>query len=598
METQDPKSKIQNPTSPWLAHYEPQVPQSPVIPNITLHELFEATVHSYPHNTATIFFGARLTYAQLDDHANRLAAGLQSLGVTRGERVGLLLPNCPQFIIALYAALKAGAVVVPANPLYTQRELRNQFNDSGVETVIALDTLAPRVMDDGRWTIDDGGKETGSTSPSSIVHRPSSAEGPVKRLVVTHTADYLSPLMASALAAKQAREGTPADLAGDNVYSFSALIQNSRPHYTRSTATPDDTALLLYTGGTTGVPKGAMLTHRNLVANTNQMKSWVWDATPENREVFLGVIPFFHSYGLTVVMNFAIAVAGAIVLVPRFVMKDVLRAIARFRPTIFPAVPTMYNAIAHHPLSAGYNLRSIRVCISGAAPLPMEVAHAFESVTGARLVEGYGLTETSPVTHCNPIYGERREGSIGLPIPLTESLVVDPDTRQPLPVGQVGELAIRAPQVMQGYWHQPEENAQTIRDGWFYTGDMARQDPNGYFYIVDRKKDLILVGGYNVYPREVEEVLYECDKVQEALVAGVPDRNLGEIVKAYVVLKPGVQATEPELRRFCAERLAPFKVPMRVEFRETLPKSGVGKYLRKQLIEEEQSRAQGSGISD
>jgi long-chain acyl-CoA synthetase len=549
----------------WLKHYEPEVPAAVEVPEITLHELFENTVRDYPDNTATIFFGERLTYRQLDDQAGRFAAALQSLGVKRGDRVAIILPNCPQFIIALFGALKAGAVVLPTNPLYVQRELRNQFNDAGVETVIALNIIGPRVQE----IVPDTG---------------------VKRLIVTHTRDYLSPLMGAALAVKERTDGTSVLVQGENVHSFVDLIRSNSPEYVRPEVAPDDTALFLYTGGTTGTPKGAMLSHRNLVANTIQMRSWVWDARPEKREVFLGVIPFFHSYGLTVVMNFAIAVAGAMVLLPRFVMKDVLRAIARFRPTIFPAVPTIYNAIANHPMAGRYDLRSIRVCISGAAPLPLEVAEAFESVTGGRLVEGYGLTETSPVTHCNPIYGERRVGSIGLPIPLTDAQVVDPDSRVPLPVGQVGELAIRGPQVMQGYWAQPEESADAIRDGWFYTGDMARQDEDGYFYIVDRKKDLVLVGGLNVYPREVEEVLYECEKVREVVVAGVPDPHRGEIVKAYVVLKPDLEVTEYELRQFCAERLAEFKVPTSIEFRESLPKSGVGKYLRRELVEEELGR--------
>jgi long-chain acyl-CoA synthetase len=305
------------------------------------------------------------------------------------------------------------------------------------------------------------------------------------------------------------------------------------------------------------------------------------------------VIPFFHSYGLTVVMNLAIAAAGAIVLLPRFVMKDVLRAIARWRPTVFPAVPTIYNAIAHHPLAARYDLRSIRVCISGAAPLPAEVMHAFESVTGARLVEGYGLTETSPVTHCNPIYGERRAGSIGLPIPSTDACVMDPETGEYLPVGEVGEMAVRGPQVMPGYWGREDETAQIMRDGWLLTGDMARQDEEGYFYIVDRKKDLIIVNGLNVYPREVEDALYENEKVQEVLVAGVPDRRRGEIVKAYVVLKPDADATAGELMSFLAERLADFKLPSSIAFREGLPKSAVGKYLRRELVAEEQARIEG-----
>jgi len=554
---------------PWHSHYEPQVPVSPEIPDITLHELFERTVLDYPNNTATIFFRRRMTYAQVDEHANRFAAGLQSLGVKRGDRVALILPNCPQFLIALYGALKAGAVVLPTNPLYVPRELRQQFNDAGVETVVALDIIGPKVQE---------------IMP----------ETNVERLIITQTRDYLSPLMGAALAMKERRDSSAVQVQGEGVYSFTELIRNNPPEYTRSDAAPEDTALFLYTGGTTGTPKGAMLSHRNLVANAIQMKTWVWDARPENKEVFLGVIPFFHSYGLTVVMNLAIVVAGAIVLLPRFVMKDVLRAIARFRPTVFPAVPTIYNAIANHPLAARYDLRSIRVCISGAAPLPVEVMQAFEAVTGARLVEGYGLTETSPVTHCNPIYGERRVGSIGLPIPHTGARVVHPDTHEPLPTGEVGEIAVRGPQVMQGYWAQPEESAGAMKDGWFYTGDMGRQDDEGYFYVVDRKKDLIIVGGFNVYPREVEEVLYECEKVQEVVVAGVPSRHVGEIVKAYVVLKPETEVTEEELRQFCAERLAEFKVPARIEFRETLPKSGVGKYLRKQLVEEELAQVSGA----
>jgi long-chain acyl-CoA synthetase len=558
------------PQRPWLAHYEPQVPPEIEVPHITLHEFFERTVRDYPDNTATIFFGARLTYAQIDEQANRLAAGLQSIGVRQGDRVAIVLPNCPQFIIALYGALKAGAIAVPLNPAYTPRELHQQFTDAGVETVVALNTVAPRVQE-------------------------AMADTPVRRLVVTYTHNYLTPLMGLMLLAKERREGTFVGLQGEGIYTFLDLIKNNPPQYERSGAGPDDPALLLYTGGTTGTPKAAVLSHRNLVANALQMRAWVWDARPERKEVFLGVIPFFHSYGLTVVMNLAISVAGAMVLLPRFNMKDVLRAIARFRPTIFPAVPTMYNAIAHHPLAARYDLRSIRVCISGAAPLPGEVAEAFESVTGARVVEGYGLTECSPVTHCNPIHGERRIGSIGLPIPSTDARVVHPDTGAPLPVGQIGELAVRGPQVMSGYWNRPDETASIIRDGWLLTGDMVRQDEDGYFYVVDRKKDIILVGGYTVYPREVEEVIYQCGKVQEVVVAGIPDPHKGEVVKAYVVLKDDAEMTDQELRRFCARYLADYKVPTRIEFRESLPKSGVGKYLRRQLVEEELARMNKSG---
>jgi long-chain acyl-CoA synthetase len=550
---------------PWLAHYEPEVPHSLEVPDVTLQEFFERTAAEYPGNVATIFFGEKLTYGQLDEQANRFAAGLQGLGVQPGDRVAIILPNCPQFMIALFGVLKAGAVAMPLNPAYVARELRGQFNDAGVETVVALNASAPRV-------------------------REVMPETPVKRLIVTQIQEYLSPLMGLMLGVKERREGAVVDFQQEGFYSFADLVKNSPVEYARSEARPNDPAMLLYTGGTTGTPKGATLTHRNIVTNACQMNAWVWDTRPEKHDIFLGVIPFFHSYGMTMVMNLAIACAGAIVLLPRFVMKDVLRAIARFRPTVFPAVPTMYNAIAHHPLATRYDLRSIRVCISGAAPLPLEVMEAFEGVTGARLVEGYGLTETSPVTHCNPVYGERRVGSIGLPVPMTDARIVDTESGRALPAGEVGELAVRGPQVMSGYWAHPDETADMIRDGWLYTGDMARMDEDGYFYIVDRKKDIILVGGFSVFPREVEEALYESEKVREVVVVGIPDKHMGEIVKAYVVLKPDIEATEAELRRFAAERLADYKVPARIEFRESLPKSAVGKYLRRELVAEEMER--------
>ena len=396
---------------PWFAHYEPDVPRSIEVPDITLHEFFERTSTAYPANVATIFFGRKLTYGQLDELADRFAAGLRAIGVQPGDRVAIILPNCPQFMVALFGVLKAGAVAMPLNPAYVARELRGQFNDAGVETVVALNSIVPRVQE-------------------------AMPDTPVKRLIVTQMQDYLSPLMGLMLGVKERREGAAVDLQGEGFFGFADLVKNSPPEYTRSQAGSDDPAMLLYTGGTTGTPKGATLTHRNIVTNACQMNAWVWDTRPEKHDVFLGVIPFFHSYGMTMVMNLAIACAGAIVLLPRFVMKDVLRAIARFRPTVFPAVPTIYNAIAHHPLSARYDLRSIRVCISGAAPLPLEVMEAFEGVTGARLVEGYGLTETSPVTHCNPIYGERRVGSIGLPVPMTDARIVDTERGRVLPARQ------------------------------------------------------------------------------------------------------------------------------------------------------------------
>jgi long-chain acyl-CoA synthetase len=555
---------------PWLASYEPEVPPDFSPPDLTLHDLLEKSAREYPNNTATVFFGARLTYAQLDDQANRFASALQSLGVQRGDRVAIVLPNCPQFLIALFGALKAGAIAIPLNPAYVPRELTAQFTDAGVETVVTLNTNAARVQE-------------------------AMPDTPVKRLIVTLIQNYLTPLMGLMLNVQERRAAANAPFTqNEGVLTFADLIRSASPEFERPEVHPDDPALLLYTGGTTGTPKGATLSHRNLVSNALQTYAWVWDTRPEKHDVYLGVIPFFHSYGLTVVLNMAIAAAACIVLLPRFNLKDVLRAIARFRPTVFPAVPTMYNAIARHPLAARYDLRSIRVCISGAAPLPSEVMHAFESVTGARLVEGYGLTETSPVTHCNPIYGERRAGSIGLPIPGTHARIVRPDTGEPLPPGEIGELAVAGPQVMLGYWHRPEETAEIMREGWLLTGDMARMDEQGYFYVIDRKKELIIVGGLNVYPREVEDALYENDKVQEVLVAGVPDPQRGEIVKAYVVLKPDAEASEDELQAFLAERLAHYKRPARITFRESLPKSAIGKYLRRELVAEELAKAEGT----
>ncbi len=551
---------------PWLAHYEPEVPHTVEVPDVTLHELFERVAGEYPGNVATIFFGAKLTYGQLNEQAGRFAAGLQALGVRPGDRVAIILPNCPQFMVVLIGALKAGAVAVPLNPAYTPGELRDQLNDSGAETVVALNTIAPRVQE-------------------------AMPETPVKLLVVTQMQEYLSPLMSLMLGVKERTEGLAADLQGDGIYRFANLIKASPVEYAQSETEPNEPAVLLYTGGTTGAPKTATLTHRNLVSNASQMYAWVWDTRPEKHDVFLGVIPFFQSYGLTMVMNLAIACAGAIILLPRFTIKDMLRTMTRFRPTVFPALPAIFSAITHHPLSPHYDLRSLRVCISGGAPLRSDVTETFEGMTGARLVEGYGLTETSSVTHCNPIYGERRAGSIGLPLPLTDAQIVDQDSGRVLPAGEVGELTVRGPQVMAGYWQQPDETADMIQGGWLQTGDLAWEDEDGYFYILDRKKDIILTGEFSVFPREVEDALRESDKVSEVVVLGVPDKQSGEAVKAYVVLKPDVEATEAELRRFAAARLVGYKVPTRIEFRESLPRNVAGGHSRRDLLWEEMDKS-------
>jgi len=376
-------------------------------------------------------------------------------------------------------------------------------------------------------------------------------------------------------------------------YSFTSLIKKhagKKPPVVE--VAPDDRAVFLYTGGTTGVSKGAVLQQRNLVANIYQVKSWCTDLR-EGKEVALAVLPFFHSYGLTTLLNLGLTSGGKLILMPRFVLEDVLNAIDKLKPTLFPGVPTIYVAINNAPDLHKYHIQSIRICISGAAPLPVEVQQQFEKNTGGRLVEGYGLSETSPVTHANPVYGKRKTGSIGLPMPDTEFKIVDVETgEKELPIGEIGELCIRGPQVMEGYLNMPDENAQSLRDGWFYTGDIAKVDEDGYTYIVDRKKDMVIAGGFNIYPRDVEEVLYTHPKIMEAAVAGINDPYRGETLKAYIVLKEGETMTEEEVFEHCKANLAAYKTPKLVEFRPELPKTMIGKVLRRMLREEEEKKNQ------
>jgi long-chain acyl-CoA synthetase len=378
-----------------------------------------------------------------------------------------------------------------------------------------------------------------------------------------------------------------------DTYQFIDIMQRAAkgefPAAPQVKVKPDDIAIFLYTGGTTGVSKGAVLTHRNLVANMAQLRAWNYGLR-EGQEVIMAALPFFHSYGMTTCMHMGVYIRSTVVMVPRFDLKMILPAIDRYKVTCFPGVPTMYVAINNNPDTPKYNLRNIRVCNSGGAPLPLEVARQFEQNTGGRLVEGYGLSETSPVTHSNPIFGQRREGSIGLPLPNTDAMVVHPDTRQPLPAGEIGELAVRGPQVMLGYWQMEEETQAVLRDGWLYTGDMAKMDADGYFYIVDRKKDMIIAGGFNIYPREIEEVLYAHPKVKEAAAIGVQDAYRGETVKAFIVLREGETAAEEEFIEFCKQEMAPYKVPKLIEFRQELPKSLIGKVLRRVLMEEEKAK--------
>jgi long-chain acyl-CoA synthetase len=470
--------------------------------------------------------------------------------------------------VAIYGALRLGAVVVQNNPLYTERELTHQLADAEVEVLITLDMVYDRVKA-VRQTV------------------------PIREVVVTTVLDELAGLKRIlAPYTKRGRSVTKAVGRDEPVRRWRELLGSSPgPAAEVEVDADEDLALLQYTGGTTGLSKGVMLTHANLNANAAQVQEWLPDIEP-GREVMMAVLPFFHSYGLTICLNLGIKVAAAVVCMPRFDLPKVLEAIDTYRPTIFPGVPTMYVAINNAVEGSSHDLSSIKACVSGAAPLPGEVSDEFERHSGGRLVEGYGLTEASPVTHANPIYGKRKVGTIGLPLPNTIARVADPDdVSRTMPVGEPGELAVMGPQVMKGYWNRPEETDQVLRDGWLLTGDMATMDEEGYFAIVDRKKDLIIAGGYNVYPREVEEVLYEHPKVMEACVAGVPDPYLGEIVKAFIVLRRGQTATAEEIRSFAKERLAQYKVPRAIEFRDDLPKSMIGKVLRRKLVEEEEAKA-------
>ena len=505
-------------------------------------------------------------YAELDRLADRFAAGLQSLGVRKGDRVALLLPNCPQFVIAFYGALRAGAVVVPCNPLYTAPELQRQLADSGTETVVVLTRLHPIVRAARNGT-------------------------PVRNVILTNIKEYFAPLLRLLFTvARERREGhrTTADLAaGERFFADVLRVGNALQAVTVG---PADTAVLQYTGGTTGVAKGAVLSHRALVANVLQSRSWI-STLEEGRERGVDVMPLFHVYGLTVIMGVSVATGSAMVLIPRFDLEHVLLAIHKHRPRSFAGAPRIYVAAASAPDLARYDLRSVEVFGSGSAPLPLEVQTQFEQLAGGgRVLEGYGLTEAAPVTHATPRKGQRKFGSIGVPIPDVDAKIVDLETgTRDLPVGETGELVVRGPNLMDGYYGRPEETALALRDGWLYTGDVARMDEDGYFYIVDRKKELIIVSGYNVYPREVEEALYAHPAVLEAAAIGVPDRERGEVVKAFVALRPGASATEEELRAHCASSLARFKIPAHIEFRSELPKSMVGKVLRRALAEEERA---------
>ena len=555
---------------PWFKHYESEVPKSIEYPEVPLYHFIENAAAKYPDQACAIFKGSEITYAEMDEIINRLAGALAAMGVKKGTPVGIFMPNSPQFVMAFYAILKAGGIVVATNPLYTAREIEHQMKDSGTEIMLVMSNFYSMIKE---------------VQPKT----------PIKKLIVTNIKEYLPGMLRFLFTlTKEKKDGHRVEL-GEGDYWLQDLLKEytaaDRPQLEMK---PQDDALYQYSGGTTGLSKAAIATHGNLVANTMQIKSWLPSAK-EGGETVLMAIPMFHVYGMVAGMSFGIAAAASLVMVPNpRDMGDVLGSISKYRPTIYPGVPAMYNAINNHPdVKAGkVDVSSIKACISGSAPLMRETQATFEELTGGKLVEGYGLSEAPTATHCNPLYGMSKEGSIGIPFPDVDARIISLDDEvTALETGEIGELVLKGPQVMKGYLNMPTETTNAIRDGWLYTGDIAYMDEDGYFFIVDRKKELIKPSGYQVWPREVEEVIAENPAVLEVGVAGIPDAYRGETVKAWVVLKPGETLTADEVKAWCKEHMAAFKVPTHVEFRDELPKTTVGKVLRRELVRQDREKA-------
>ena len=546
---------------PWLAHYAPGVPHTLDIPPVALPDLLAAAAREFPAAPAILFYGRTITYGELDLLASRFAAGLLAAGAAPGERLVLVLPNTPQAVICYYGALRAGATVVLTNPLHEAGALIRQVQDAQASSIVALSLFHPLVAQ-------------------------VQAQVRLERVIFTNLKEYLPSAQRQLFTLlRQEREGHRVPEAQARSALWLARMLEGADAGSLPAQAPERPAVLLYTGGTTGEAKGVLHTHRSLVANAMQTAAWIPD-TQRGRERVLCALPFSHAYGMTACMNLAVALAAAMIVLPTFETMNVLHAVRRERPTIFPGIPPMYAAICEVKNARSYGLGSLRACISGAAPLPIEVQEGFERITRAQLVEGYGMTEAGPVTHANPLHGPDRHGFIGLPLPATEAKIVDLATGAELPPGQLGELLVRGPQLMQGYWNRPAETAEVLTpDGWLRTGDLARMDAEGFFQVVERKKEMIVAGAYNIYPRDVEEVLYEHPKVLEAAVAGVPQAEGGAEVRAFVVLRRGERATAEEILQFLRERISSYKLPRAVEFRDALPRSLIGKVLRRALIE-------------
>jgi long-chain acyl-CoA synthetase len=547
---------------PWLTSYGQDIPWTVPIPRQPLTKFLEGAADWKPKRLATIFYGAHLTYQQLNRQVNQFGHALLGLGVEPGERVMLVLPNIPQMIVAYYGALKIGAVVVLSQPEADAGQIIQQLKQTEAKVLVTLRDY------------------------SSLIAAVQTAQA-VEKIVVADLRDAVSPAIYQKLRARWGlSEAVRADSAGDACLPMSDLLQDTAETAPAISVSSEDLAAIVYTSGTTDEPKAVCLSHANLVANAIQTRHWI-NELRYGEETCLAIVPLTHSYGMTNAMNIPIALAATIVLLPVFELEQVLHQIKQYRPTLFPGVPSMYTAINQAGNVRAYGLESIKACVSGAAPLPIEVQEAFEKLTHGRLVEGYGLTEAAPVTHANPLYGTRKVGSIGLPIANTEAKIVDLASGADLAPGQIGELVVKGPQVMQGYWQEPAETQAVLKQGWLHTGDVALMESDGYFYIIGRKRDTIMAGEYSVYPRDIEEVLYENSKVLEVAVVGVPTAANGQKVKAYVVPRPGAHLNKEELLALCRRRLDEYAVPWEIEFREELPKSFVGKILRRVLVEEE-----------
>jgi long-chain acyl-CoA synthetase len=543
---------------PWHRHYDYNVPTTVRVPRLAIHELIQIPANAYPDKAALNFDGTEITFWELRVLVMRFANALGSLGVQKGERVGIHLPNCPQYPIAYYAVLSLGAIVVNLNPMYTTEELKLMANVTGLTTLITFDMALPTV-------------------------RALCKEVRIPRVIATKVTDYIKGMDVSTANSLDLEKGW---------HHFSTLIDSvqttKRP---RVQVNPEDPALIQFTGGTTGIPKGAVLTHANVIASTFRCALWgnpTIILTPYESRNVIAVLPYFHVYGNIVVMNWAIFSCATQIIVPRYQIDEFMRLLANFKEiTFFPSVPTMINAVINHPKAAELDLgRKLGMLNSGGAPMPVELIEQVKDM-GIFFGEGYGLSESTALGISNPILGHK-VGSIGVPVPDNDvRLVSVRDGVTEVRRGEPGEIIMKGPLIMQGYWHNPDETAGQLKDGWLYTGDIAVQDEDDYFFIVDRKKDMIIAGGFNIYPREIDEVLFQHPKVQEAVAVGIPDKYRGETIKAYIVLKPGETATAEEIITFCREKLAAYKAPKLVEFRTSLPKSAIGKVLRKILREEE-----------